>query len=168
MVRGTGRSFSFSWFRLTPTIGKDRTMVDSGSDSIVVNATAARCAEVATDFTRYPEWAKDVKEAVVLERDSDGRATMVEYRASALGRSTHFTLRYDYSQLPGRLSWHMVDGDIMRSIVGSYQFTENGATTRIDYGLEIELVLPLPGFVKRRAEKRILSTLKELKARIES
>ena len=153
---------------MSPTIGKDGAMVDSGSDSIVVNATASRCAEVATDFARYPEWAKDVKEAVVLERDADSRATMVEYRASALGRSTHFTLRYDYSQLPTRLSWHMVDGDIMRSIVGSYQFTESGSTTRIDYGLEIELVLPLPGFVKRRAEKRILSTLKELKARIES
>lgn len=142
--------------------------MDSGSDSIVVNATAIRCVEVATDFVRYPEWAKDVKEAVVLERDADGRAKTVEYRASALGRSTHFTLRYDYSQLPSRLSWHMVDGDIMRSIIGSYQFTESGPTTRIDYGLEIELVLPLPGFVKRRAEKRILSTLKELKARIES
>jgi uncharacterized membrane protein len=143
-------------------------VVDSGFDSIVVNAPAARCVEVASDFTRYPEWAKDVKETVVLERDGEGRATTVEYRASALGRSTHFTLRYDYSQLPSRLSWRMVDGDIMRSIVGSYQFTENGTTTRIDYGLEIELVLPLPGFVKRRAEKRILSTLKELKARIES
>ena len=143
-------------------------MVDSGSDSIVVNAAASRCLEIATDFTRYPEWAKDVKEAVVLERDGEGRATLVEYRASALGRSTHFTLRYDYSQMPKRLSWQMVDGDIMRSIAGSYQFTESGASTRIDYGLEIELVLPLPGFVKRRAEKRILSTLKELKARIES
>jgi len=29
-------------------------------------------------------------------------------------------------------------------------------------------VLPLPGFVKRRAEMRIFSTLKELKSRSES
>lgn len=168
MVGCSVRSLSGSWFGFIGLIGNDGRMVDSGSDSIVVNAAAARCIEIATDFAKYPEWAKDVKEAIVLERDSESRATMVEYRASALGRSTHFTLRYDYSQLPTRLSWQMVDGDIMRSIVGSYQFTESGATTRIDYGLEIELVLPLPGFVKRRAEKRILSTLKELKARIES
>lgn len=145
-----------------------RTMVDAGSDFIVINASPERCAEVAADFAAYPEWAKDVKEATVLSRDSSGRATTVEYRASALGRSTHFTLQYDYSQLPDRLSWHMVDGDIMRSIVGSYVFTPEGGGTRVDYALEIELVLPLPGFVKRRAEKRILSTLKELKTRIES
>lgn len=143
-------------------------MVDAGSDSIVINASPQRCAEVACDFASYPLWAKDVKEATVIERDASGRATTVEYRASALGRSTHFTLQYDYSQLPGRLSWHMVDGDIMRSIVGSYAFTAEGNATRVDYTLEIELVLPLPGFVKRRAEKRILSTLKELKTRVES
>lgn len=144
------------------------TMVDAGSDSIVINASPQRCAEVACDFASYPQWAKDVKETTIIERDSSGRATTVEYRASALGRSTHFTLQYDYSQLPGRLSWHMVDGDIMRSIVGSYAFTPEGNATRVDYTLEIELVLPLPGFVKRRAEKRILSTLKELKTRVES
>jgi hypothetical protein len=144
------------------------TMVDAGSDFIVINASPERCAEVACDFAAYPQWAKDVKEATVLERDASGRALTVEYRASALGRSTHFTLQYDYSQLPTRLSWHMVDGDIMRTILGSYVFTPEGAGTRVDYALEIELVLPLPGFVKRRAEKRILSTLKELKTRIES
>jgi hypothetical protein len=144
------------------------TMVDAGSDFIVINASPERCAEVACDFAAYPQWAEDVKEATVLERDASGRASTVEYRASALGRSTHFTLQYDYSQLPSRLSWHMVDGDIMRTIVGSYTFTPEGSGTRVDYALEIELVLPLPGFVKRRAEKRILSTLKELKTRVES
>lgn len=143
-------------------------MVDAGSDSILINASPERCAEVACDFAAYPQWAKDVKEATVLSRDAAGRALTVEYRASALGRSTHFTLQYDYAQLPHRLSWHMVDGDIMRSIVGSYAFTPDGSATRVDYALEIELVLPLPGFVKRRAEKRILSTLKELKTRVES
>jgi len=143
-------------------------MVDAGSDFVVINASPERCAEVACDFAAYPQWAEDVKEATVLDRDASGRASTVEYRASALGRSTHFTLQYDYSQLPSRLSWHMVDGDIMRTIVGSYTFTPEGSGTRVDYTLEIELVLPLPGFVKRRAEKRILSTLKELKTRVES
>ena len=62
----------------------------------------------------------------------------------------------------------MSDGDIMRSIVGSYAFEPAGTSTRITYDLAVELVIPLPGFVKRRAEMRIFSTLKELKTRIES
>jgi len=99
---------------------------------------------------------------------AQGRALIVDYRASALGRSTHFTLKYDYSNAPRRLSWSMLDGDIMREIHGAYTFEAQGDQTKISYDLSIELIIPLPGFVKRRAEVRILSTLKELKARIES
>ena len=37
------------------------------------------------------------------------------------------------------------------------------------YHLEVDLVVPLPGFVKRRAEAKIIRTaLPELKARVES
>ena len=149
-------------------VSNDRDMVDSGSDSVVVAATPDRCYAVASAFEKYPSWARDVKEATVLDRDTEGRPSSVEYRASALGRSTHFILQYDYSQAPRRLSWHMIDGYIMRSIRGAYTFDQVAEGTRVSYDLAIELVIPLPGFVKRRAEMRILSTLKELKAQIES
>jgi hypothetical protein len=143
-------------------------MVDSGSESVVVSAGLDACFAMTIDFEKYPEWAHDVKQATVLTRDTSGRPTVVEFRASALGRSTHYTLEYDYALAPNKLSWHMSDGDIMRSIVGSYAFEPAGSGTRITYDLAVELVIPLPGFVKRRAEMRILSTLKELKTRIES
>jgi hypothetical protein len=143
-------------------------MVDTGSESIVVSAGLDACFAMTIDFEKYPDWAHDVKQATVLTRDASGRPTVVEFRASALGRSTHYTLEYDYAHAPNKLSWHMSDGDIMRSIVGSYAFEPAGTSTRITYDLAVELVIPLPGFVKRRAEMRILSTLKELKTRIES
>ncbi|HKA05273.1 MAG TPA: SRPBCC family protein [Acidimicrobiales bacterium] len=146
-------------------------MAESASQTIAVDATLERCFAVATDFERYPEWAHDVKEAVVKSRDDEGRATDVEFRASALGRSTHYTLHYDYSDSPERLAWKLVKGDIMRACDGSYRFTPSATdpnATEVVYDLSIELVVPLPGFVKRRAEVRILNTVKELKARAES
>lgn len=143
-------------------------MVDSGSDTTFISASPERCFSVATDFEKYPEWAQDVKEAKVLEQDAQGRATKVEYRASAFGRSTHYTLAYDYTEAPKRLSWTLIAGDIMRSIRGAYTFETVPDGTRVTYDLAIELVVPLPGFVKRRAEVRILDTLKELKTRSES
>lgn len=143
-------------------------MADSASLTITIGAPLDTCYAVATDFERYPEWARDVKEAIIRTRDDEGRATQVEFRASALGRSTHYTLAYDYSQAPATLSWSMIRGDIMRAIDGAYSFTatpEGG--TEVRYDLSIELVVPLPGFVKRRAEVRILNTVKELKVRTE-
>jgi ribosome-associated toxin RatA of RatAB toxin-antitoxin module len=143
-------------------------VLDQATETETIAASPQRCFDVAIDFERYPEWAHDVKEANVLERDAQGRATKVEYRASALGRSTHYTLAYDYSQAPERLSWTLAEGDIMRVIDGAYDFSAEGGSTRVTYSLKIELIVPLPGFVKRRAEVRILHTLKELKTRAES
>jgi len=146
-------------------------MADQATQTITIAATPQRCFEVVLDFDAYPEWARDVKEVHVLDTDPDGRATEVEFRASALGRSTHYTLRYDYSGAPERLSWSLAKGDIMKACDGAYRFvpsaTEPGGTD-VTYDLSIDLVLPLPGFVKRRAEVRILNTVKELKARAEA
>lgn len=144
-------------------------MAESATDTTTIAGTPQRCFEVATEFERYPEWASDVKEAIVRQRDDAGRAVEVEFRASALGRSTHYTLHYDYSAAPERLSWKLVRGDIMRAIDGSYDFVASATpgATDVTYNLAIELVVPLPGFVKRRAEVRILNTLRELKARVE-
>ncbi|MEX2626511.1 MAG: SRPBCC family protein, partial [Ilumatobacteraceae bacterium] len=134
-----------------------------------IDAPPAHVWDIAVDVERYPEWARDVKEATVVERDDQGRPTQVEFRVSALGRSTHYTLAYDHSRAPEVLTWEMVTGDIMRSINGSYHFAPAGdGGTDVRYDLTIELVVPLPGFVKRRAEVRILNTLKELKTRAEA
>jgi ribosome-associated toxin RatA of RatAB toxin-antitoxin module len=146
-----------------------RAMADFATKSITINASAEYCLAVASDFARYPEWAHDVKEATVYARDGQGRATEVEFRASALGRSTHYTLAYDYSGAPNRLSWKLVKGDIMRAIDGGYVFTSTGPNScTVAYNLSVELIVPIPGFVKRRAEVRILSTLEELKAKAEA
>jgi len=144
-------------------------MAEQASQTTIIAAPPATVWAIAVDIERYPEWAKDVKSATVHARDSEGRPTDVEFRASALGRSTHYTLAYDYSNAPQVLAWRLVRGDIMSRIDGAYHLsaTSDGGT-EVRYDLTIELVVPLPGFVKRRAEVRILNTVRELKARAES
>jgi ribosome-associated toxin RatA of RatAB toxin-antitoxin module len=144
-------------------------MAEQASQTTTIAATPERVWAIAADVERYPEWAKDVKDVVVRARDGEGRPTEVEFRASALGRSTHYTLGYDYGEAPAVLAWNLVRGDIMRTIDGAYHFspTADGGT-EVRYDLTIELVVPLPGFVKRRAEVRILNTVRELKARAEA
>lgn len=145
------------------------TMAETASETIQIAAPPERVWKIAADVERYPDWARDVKDVVVRTRDEADRPSEVEFRASALGRSTHYTLAYDYSQAPQVLAWEMVRGDIQRSIEGAYHFapTDDGGT-EVRYDLAIELAAPLPGFVKRRAEVRILNTVRELKTRAES
>lgn len=139
-------------------------MADRASETITIGAPLESVWEIAADIERYPEWAHDVTSVNVRSRDDQGRPAEVEFRASALGRSTHYVLAYDYSGAPGRLSWTMVSGDIQRSIDGAYVLTAlDEARTEVRYELAIDLAVPLPGFVKRRAERRILNAVRGLK-----
>jgi uncharacterized membrane protein len=144
-------------------------MAETASQTVTTTAPPDRVWAIAADVERYPDWAKDVKDVIVRARDDLGRPLEVEFRASALGRSTHYTLSYDYAEAPQVLAWRMVKGDIMRTIDGAYHFTPTSdGGTEVRYDLAIDLVVPLPGFVKRRAEVRILNTVRELKTRAES
>jgi ribosome-associated toxin RatA of RatAB toxin-antitoxin module len=139
------------------------------TERMVIRGTPDHCYSVLTQFERYPEWAADIKAVRIDERDERGRAVRVTFRAAAFGRSTSYTLLYDYADAPHELSWIQVDGDLTRRLDGAYVLEPYGAdATEIRYDLVVDLKVPLPGFVKRRAEGRIMGTaLRELRARVE-
>ena len=147
-------------------------MVQRATQSIVVAATPSQVYSVVVDFDRYREWVADLKEIDVLERDVDGRALEVAFRAAAFGRSTKYALRYDYSLAPTLLSWHQTWGDVTESLNGSYRFEArdaSGASTTVTYDLEVVLAVPVPQFIQGRAAGRIQrQALRELKQRVES
>lgn len=142
-------------------------MSDQATQQMHIEAPLERIWAVLTDFEAYPTWARDLKEATVLQRDDEGRALLVRFRAAAMGRSTTYTLAYDWEDAPHRLPWKLVTGDIMRVLDGAYEFRETEDGTDVTYHLRVDLAIPLPGFVKRRAEARIISTaLRELRAHV--
>jgi ribosome-associated toxin RatA of RatAB toxin-antitoxin module len=147
-------------------------MVDEATQQMVVGASPSRTWEVLTDFDDYPTWATDLKSADVVSHDDEGRPLEVDFRAAAMGRSTSYRLRYDYTEAPDVLAWKLVDGDITRKLDGSYTLEAvdgDADSTRVTYHLEVDLVLPLPGFVKRRAEGRIVGTaLRSLRRHLET
>ena len=147
-------------------------LVDQATQRTTIMASPQQCFDVATDFEKYPVWARDIKEARVLARDDEGRAVDVRFRVSAMGRSTSYTLRYFYGADPLRLAWRLQRGDATRRLDGEYEFTAvpgEADITEVAYQLSVELAVPLSGFVKRRAESRIMHTaLDELKAYVEA
>ena len=145
-------------------------MADQATEHMSVSASPERCFSVVADIEQYPEWAADIKEIVVEERDDEGRPLLVTFRAAAFGRSTSYTLAYDYSEAPEVLSWVQTRGDITAKLDGRYVFAPGrDGHTEVTYHLEVEMKVPLPGFIKMRAQSRIMSiALRELKARVES
>lgn len=145
-------------------------MPDQTTQTIAIEVPPQRVFEVVLDVARYPEWATDIKSVDILLSDSDDRAGLVAYRAAAMGRSTSYQLRYYYGSNPLRVSWRLAEGDLVSRMDGEYLLEPvgDGSTTNVTYHLSVDMRVPLPGFVKRRAEARIVHTaLSELKARAE-
>jgi uncharacterized membrane protein len=143
-------------------------MQEKTHSSIEINSDLESCLSVILDVENYPSWAKDIKEVNVLDRDPENRPLLVKFRTAAFGRSTTYTLKYDYSEYPDKIAWNQIQGDITTKIDGSYHLQFDGSKTKVNYELEIEAKVPLPGFIKRRAESRLIQVaLSELKNQIE-
>ena len=144
-------------------------MTDRVTEQTTIAAPPEVVREVLLDFPSYPEWAKDLKDAEVTATTDDGAPLDVRFRAAAMGRSTSYTLRYDLSD-PAKVAWVLTEGDVTRKLDGHYALAPtDGGGTEVTYVLEAELKLPLPGFVKDRAQGRIMhAALIDLKDRAEA
>jgi ribosome-associated toxin RatA of RatAB toxin-antitoxin module len=145
-------------------------VAEQATERMTVSASPERCFAVSADIGAYPLWAADIKEVTIDDRDDQDRPRLVTFRAAAFGRSTNYTLAYDYSGAPDVLAWVQTRGDITAKLDGRYVFTPTGdGGTEVTYHLEVEMKVPLPGFIKMRAQSRIMSiALRDLKARAES
>jgi ribosome-associated toxin RatA of RatAB toxin-antitoxin module len=143
-------------------------MADGAHEQLEVAATPARCFAVATDYEAYPSWTSDVKQATVLARDGRGRGAQVEFHVAGLGRRVRYVVEYDYAEAPAAFSWKLVEGDLLRALEGRYAFTATDDGTLVDYTLHLELAVPMPGLVRRRASGMIMANaLRDLQRAVE-
>ena len=127
-------------------------MADQTTQSITIDAPPAAIMAVIGDFAAYPEWAASVKSAEVVSTGPVKDEYVLEYAWSG----------------DERVDWHLVRASMQKSQQGSYVLAPRGASTEVTYQLAVDLVIPMLGLLKRKAEKVIMDTaLKELKKRVE-
>ncbi|GGS40470.1 SRPBCC family protein [Actinokineospora fastidiosa] len=143
-------------------------MADESTQSIVVDAPAARIMAVIADFPAYPEWANAVKSTEVLSTDADGRAEQVTFTLDAGVFKDVYTLAYTWAEDGLSVDWELVKGQMQRSQHGRYRLVERDGRTEVTYTLSVQLAVPMIGLFRRKAEKMIMDiALKELKRRAE-
>jgi ribosome-associated toxin RatA of RatAB toxin-antitoxin module len=143
-------------------------MADESTQSIVVDAPPVAIMAVIADFPAYPEWANAVKKTEVLATNEDGSADQVRFTLDAGPFKDVYTLAYDWAADGLSVSWNLVKGQMQRSQKGTYRLAPKGERTEVTYTLSVQLVVPMIGLFRRKAEKVIMDTaLKELKRRVE-
>jgi hypothetical protein len=144
-------------------------MASRTASSIQVEAPKTDVMAVIADFTEYPQWATALRSAEVLETGPDGRAHQVRFTLDAgLLRDT-YVLAYTWDG-DTQVSWQLAEpGSVIAEMTGGYLLSDRGAGAEVNYELTVDVRIPMPGLLKRKAEKMIIDTaLKGLKARAES
>ena len=144
-------------------------MAEHTSSSITIEAAPADVMAVIADFTRYPDWTGEVKEAEVIGTDDRGRAEQVRLVMDAGAIKDDQTLAYTWSG-EHEVSWTLVKSQMLRSLDGSYLLKSAGqGATEVTYLLTVDVKIPMLGMIKRKAEKVIIDrALAGLKKRVES
>lgn len=136
------------------------------SDTVTIRATREQVLDVVLDLEAYPEWAEGMKDVTVTERDEQGRPVLAHFVVDARVAEIDYVLRYHHGD---DLTWQLERGEVVRQLDGRYHFDERNGACDVEYALEVDVTLPVPGFLKKRAARVILDTgLRGLKERVEA
>jgi ribosome-associated toxin RatA of RatAB toxin-antitoxin module len=143
-----------------------RPVADQTTASIDIDAAPAEVMAVIADLEHYPEWVDSLKSAEVLT-SSAGKAETARMVLDHPLVKDDYVLAYQWQ--PSTVTWHLVEGTLLKAMDGSYVLEQRGDGTTVTYNLAVDLNLPMIGMFRRKAEKSIIDgALKGLKRRVES
>ena len=136
--------------------------------TVEIGAPIKTCFDAITDYETFPSWQSAVVDTEVLDWDEQGRGKRVRLFVDAKVRKVDYTLDYRYEE-PERIEWDFVEGNGINDADGHYLFEDLGdGRTRATYKLGLEVGIPLPGPVARRAHKSTLkASVEDLKREAE-
>lgn len=144
-------------------------MADKTSQTIYIDADPATVMDVIADIGSYPEWVAEYKEAEVLETDDRGNPKTARLVLDAAVLKDTMVLTYVWPADRKSVTWSLVSSSLLRALEGAYRLAPKGSGTEVTYDLSVDLMIPMIGLLKRKAERRLTDTaLKDLKKRAEA
>ncbi len=143
-------------------------MAEGAVQSIEISAAPADVFSVLADLPTYPEWITAMRSVTVTAERDDGLAERALFEVDAMVKVISYELEYEY-EVPHRITWTALPGNDITEMEGSYDLTElEDGGTEVVYALKVDYSFPLPGFLRRQAEKQLVGTaLRGLKKRVE-
>ena len=109
----------------------------AGSASVAIDAPLDEVWAVLQDVLAAPEWQGGLEKVTALERDGDGRPTLVDTESDIKVRRVKSRDRIRY-EAPLRLSWTQEEGD-MKSVAAVWELEDLGnGRTRVSYRLDVD------------------------------
>jgi len=126
-------------------------MAVNESREVIIEASPKEILDVVADVEAMPEWSSIHQSAEVLERGADGRPRRAKMKVKTSGVTEEVVLAYNWRD--DGVAWTQESGKASRRQEGGYTLTPQGDKTRTKFDLEVDPLVPLPGFVIKRAIK---------------
>ncbi len=131
-------------------------MAVTESRQVVIEATPDEIMDVLFDLESLTEWSSTHKKVEILERDDHGRPTKSRQVVKIVGITDEQVL--DYSVHDDGVSWTLVSAKQQRAQEGRYTLTPEGESTRVNFELTVDPIVPVPGFLIRKGAKGLMET----------
>ena len=138
------------------------------SSKIMIEASADEVRKVLFDIENYPTWSRSIKATKVESSDDQGRPLRIQLTIEAGMLRDKAVLDYNWSAAPEKVSFSLVDADLLTQMDGTYIVKAVGDETEVTYELESDVSMPIPKPMLQSAENGIIkAALEELKEKIE-
>lgn len=134
-------------------------MAVSAKTEFDVDAPASLIMEILLDIDSLPQWSDAHKSAEVLSTHPDGTPDRVHIVAGLSGISDEQTLAYTWTE--NSCTWDLVEGKQLSQQHGVYRLTPDGDKTHVEFELEVDLKIKLPGLIVKRGQKAAVETAKK-------
>ncbi|WP_278260648.1 SRPBCC family protein [Nocardia sp. AG03] len=102
---------------------------------------------------RMAEWSTSYSDVRVGPRDAEGRPRRVFVTAHFMGNSDSQVLEYTWE--PHRVTWDVADSSRGSKGHGWFDLLESPEGTEVDYHVELQLPLPIPGILFNRSLRKV-------------
>jgi len=134
--------------------------------TLLVHAPISDVFAVLSDVEQYPAWMDGVREIQVVEVSAHGNPLEVMMTLEGMGFRDTLTLKYQWGE--HHVSWQLLNASIVSKLHGTFSLQAEGTDTLVEYELDADVNVALPGFMKQAGVANIVkATMHNLKARCE-
>ena len=144
------------------------TVADKTAQTIYIDADPRTVMDAIADIGAYPQWVSEYRETEVLDSDEQGYPLTTRLVLDAAVLKDTMVLSYTWPADRKSVRWSLVSSSLLRALDGAYTLAPKGSGTDVTYELSVDLIIPMIGLLKRKAERRLTDTaLKDLKKWVE-
>jgi len=132
----------------------------AGASTAVIDATATTCFEAVCDTPSTPDWHQAIRAVEILERNNEGRTSLVRVNIDAMVTTVNVLLRLSYDE-PHTITMEREAGDL-RHLTVRWTFQEIGdGRSQASFETEFDPGRVLSAFAKGPIYARLQQLLAE-------